>query len=84
MLKTNKNGDDTPTIIVEGPSRENLQDIPYVDEGEARKEYDDGIDCEAQVSRRGSLATHRKNSISLPNLEELKILNEKQEQVSLK
>lgn len=69
---------DMPMIVVQGPSKENLQEIPYVDE-EAGMHKGEESDAPEEPIKRGNGAMPRKNSISLPNLDELKIVNEIQQ-----
>ncbi|KAH1005203.1 hypothetical protein HUJ04_006232 [Dendroctonus ponderosae] len=69
---------DMPMIVVQGPSRENLQEIPYVDEGAGLNTAGESALAE-EPAKRSNCVMPRKNSISLPNLDELKIVNEVQQ-----
>lgn len=75
MSQLNNNKLNMPRIVVMGPSKENLQDI-------AQHEEDTKNNQQKQEARRTSLViSHRKNSVSLPNLDDLKDLKEVKQQV---
>lgn len=74
MSQLNNNKLNMPRIVVMGPSKENLQDI-------AQHEEDMKNNQQKQEARRTSSVSHRKNSVSLPNLDDLKDLKEVKHQV---
>lgn len=67
MSQLNNNKLNMPRIVVMGPSKENLQDIET-----AHHEEDMKSNQPEQEARKTSLVSHRKNSVSLPNLDDLK------------
>ncbi|KAF7278455.1 hypothetical protein GWI33_008414 [Rhynchophorus ferrugineus] len=77
--KGKKFDEETPIIIVEGPSQENLKNIPYVDEEKTKEQViEDGEDKGDGPSRSSRIETpyHRKNSISLPNLDDFEVIQQ--------